>query len=246
MKYKFPKIVRLPGIAAAMLLTWWLAIPSYALTASNIITQARILLNDSSSDTGRQRFSDAQLLQFLNDGQREANIFSWVLRSSYTFTLTGGTTEYALPSDFLTTWRITLSGNKLDQTSFNQLDAESAGWQTSRALKPTKYYVYLATTSVIGFVPAPTTSTGIIVVYYIQQPTEISSLSSSPWNNWTILSPYHSGLIYYIAYRGYLTLLDDKTAMTYFNEWTLYVNSLKEATLKMPDFNPGMAGRRTQ
>lgn len=246
MKYKSPKIVKLPGIVAAVLLTWWLAIPSYALTASEIISQARILLNDSSSDTGRQRFSDTQLLQFLNDGQREANVFSWVLRSSYTLTLTGGTTEYALPTDFLTTWRATLNGSKLDQTSFNQLDAESTGWQVARALRPTKYYVYLASTSVIGFFPAPTTSTGTVAVYYIQQPLEITSLSSSPWNGWLILSPYHSGLIYYVAYRGYMTLLNDKVAMTYFNEWTLYVNSLKEATLKMPDFNPGMAGRRSQ
>ncbi len=243
---KSPKIVKLPGIVAAMLLTWWLAIPSYALTASEIITQARVLLNDSSADTARQRFSDAQLLSFLNDGQREANIFTWVLRSSYTVTLTGGTTEYALPSDFLTTWRVTFSGSKLDQTSFNQLDADSLGWQTSRG-RPNKYYIYLSSPAVIGFVPAPTTlSTGTVVIYYIQQPTEITSLSNSPWNAWPILAPYHSGLIYYLAYRGYMTLLDDKTAMIYFNEWTLYVNSLKEATLKMPDFNPGMGGRRTQ
>lgn len=246
MKFKSPRFVRLPGIVGAILLTWCLAIPSFALTAAEIITQARALLNDTSSDTGRQRFSDAQLLMFINDGQREANIFSWVLKSSYTVALAGGTTEYALPSDFLTTWRVTLDGHKLDQTSFNELDANSAGWNLARG-RPGKYYTYLKSTPVIGFVPAPTSiTTGTVVVYYVQQPTEITVTSNSPWNNWAILAPYHSGLIYYTAYRGYLSLLDTTTANAYFNEWTLYVNSLKEATLKMPDFNPGMTGARTQ
>lgn len=246
MKLKSPRFAKLPGIVAVLLLTWWLAIPSYALTAAEIIAQARVVLNDNSSDTGRQRFSDAQLLSFLNAGQRETNILSgWVLRSSTTIALLGGTTEYSLPSDFLTTWRVTLDGKKLPETSFNELDSNSLGWNIAKG-KPTKYYTYLKNTPVIGFVPAPTvTSTGTVAVFYIQQPTEITSTSNSPWNGWIILAPYQSGLVYYVAYRGYLTLQEDKVAQQYFNEWTVYVNSMKEAILKMPDFNPGMTGTRT-
>jgi hypothetical protein len=247
MKNGKPRITKLPGIVVAILLSWWLVVPAHALTAAEIITQARVLLNDSSADTARQRFSDAQLLSFINDGQREANILSgWVLKSSYTVALVVGTTEYALPSDYLTTWRVTLDGKKLYQTNFNQLDADSIGWNLARG-KPSKYYTYFKNTPVIGFQPAPTTaSTGTAVIYYNQQPTEITSTSSSPWNGWIILSPYHSGLIYYLAYRGYLILLDDKLAMVYFNEYSVYVNSMKEAILKMPDFNPGLTGSRIQ
>jgi hypothetical protein len=245
MKYCAPRTVKLPGMLAVMLLTWWLTVPVYALTASEIISQARVLLNDTASATARQRFSDAQLLGWLNDGQREANIFSWVLRSSYTIITSSGTQEYSLPSDYLTTWRVTQTGIKLPQTSIDSLDADTPGWKTSTG-KPQKYYIYNASTNLIGVVPYPVTntSTTTVVVYYIQQPTEITSLSSSPWNGWNVLAPYHSGLIYYIAYRGYLANLDANTSTAYFNEWSLYVTSLKEALLRAPDYNPGFSGQR--
>lgn len=240
-----PSIIAvLRSCVLAMGIATWLAIPSFALTAQEIITRARVILNDASADTTRQRFSDAQLLAFLNDGQREAGNFSQVLQSTFGITLVGGTTEYALPSDFITPWNVTYFGKKLDQTTFNKLDADSIGWRTSRGT-PTSYYVYLADTMRIGFVPAPVVqSTGPVVVYYTQQPNDLTSLSQSPWNSWIILTPYHSALIYYIAYRGYLTMLDSTTAGAYFNEWTMYVAAMRDAASKMPDYNPGMSGKR--
>lgn len=231
-------------LCLALGVTAWLVVPARALTAAEIITEARVLLNDNSSDTGRQRFSDAQLLRFINDGQREANIFSWVLKSSYSLTLTAGTTEYPVPSDFLTTWRVTYEGRKIDQTSLNELDSNSPGFATASG-RPQKYYLYLATTTWIGFTPAPnSTSTGTVVMYYVQQPTEITSTSSSPWNSWTLLTPYHSGLVYYTVYRGYQAMMEAEMAASYFTEWTLFVQSLKLAGIQQPDFNPGISGRR--
>lgn len=222
------------------------AIPTHALTAAEIISRARLLINDTSADTTRQRFSDAQLLAYLNDGQREANAFSWVLRSSYTFSLTAGTQEYALPTNFLATWRVLLDNKKIDQTSLNELDANSVGWRTVTG-KPQKYYIYLAQTTQIGFFPTPTsTSTGTVVVYLMHQPTELTATTQTPFDGWTVLYPYHSGLSYYIAYRCYMVQEQSDMATPYFNEWALYIQSLKEAAYKLPDFNPGLGGRRTQ
>lgn len=247
MKHKSPRFAILPGIVKAILLTWWLVIPSYALTVREIIAEARVLLNDNSADTTRQRFSDAQLLAFINDGQREANVLSAPIEVTYGGPLVGGTTEYALPSDFLASVRVTLDGKRIPQTSFNQLDADSPGWYLTRG-KPTKYFINPRTTAsgaTIGFVPAPTTtSTGTYVIRYQQRATDVSNLDTEPWNTYNTFTSYHSALVYYAAYRGYMALLDDKIATMYFNEWTLYVNKMKETLLHQPDFNPGVTGQR--
>lgn len=219
---------------------------SYALTAADVIAKARIFLRDTSSDSARQRYSDTDLLGFLNDGQREANSYAWLLKSSYTFTLSGGTTEYAMPSDFMATWRVEYARKKLDQTSINELDANSVSWKTASGT-PQKYYLYTASTTLMGFQPAPTVlTTATVTVYYIQQPTDLTSTASTPFNGWVQLQPYHSSLAYYIAYRGLFTIGDTTLADRYYQEWSGFIEMMRTGMIKMPDYNPGAQGRRTQ
>ena len=220
---------------------------SFALSGSDILTRARLMLRDTSSDTTRQRFSDVQLLGWLNDGQREANAFDFVMQASTTFQLTAGTTEYSLPSDFLTPWRVTYKGRKIDQTSFNQQDAVTVAWQTQSAGTPLAYYIYLAPNPTIGFVPAPASaSTGTITVWYIQQTADLTSTSQIPFNGWAQLYPYHSMLAYYIAFRGFWVIGDSDQAGQYMSEWQQWIAALKMGLGKQPDFNPGFGGRRNQ
>ena len=218
---------------------------AYALTASEIISRARTFLRDTSSSAARQRYSDTQLLGFLNDCQREANSFAWILRSSYTFTLSGGTTEYALPSDFQATWRATYKNRKLDQTSQNELDAKSINWQAVSG-EVNSYYIYIATSPWIGFYPAPVaSSTGTATVHYLQSTTDMTSTSETPWNAWRQLSPYHSGLSYCVAHRGLWTI-GDPLADKYLAEWNQWISVMKFGIMQTPDFNPGFQGRREE
>lgn len=234
----------LPAVVALLFIS---ASQCFALTAADILTRARVLLRDTSSDTTRQRFSDTQLLNWLNDGQREANAFGFVLQSSYTFQLVSGTTEYALPTDFLTPWRVTYKGRKIEQTSFNQQDATSVAWQTQSVGTPNGYYIYLASSPTIGFVPAPSsTSTGTIVVWYIQQTTDMTTTTQVPFNSWSQLIPYHSGLAYFIAYRGLWAIGDQELASNYLQEWQQWIQALKAGIGRQPDFTPGFSGRRNQ
>lgn len=220
---------------------------SFALTAADVLTRARLMLRDTSSDVTRQRFSDAQLLSWLNDGQREANAFDFVMQSSYTFATTGGQQEYSIPSDYLTSWRVTYKGRKLNQTSFNEQDAVTVAWQTQSVGTPLAYYVYLAPNPTIGFVPAPATaSTGTVVLWYIQQTQDLTLTTQTPFNGWSQLVPYHSALSYYIAYRGLWTVGDTDQASQYLSEWQQWVAALKVGLGRQPDFNPGFGGRRTQ
>lgn len=236
-----------PGVAAVLIAIFgWTATPVHALTGAEVISRARIYMRDTSSDASRQRFSDSQLLGFLNDGQREANSYAWLLKSSYTFTLSGGTTEYAMPSDFMATWRVEYARKKLDQTSINELDAMSIAWKTASGT-PQRYYLYTASTTVMGFQPAPTVlTTSTVTVYYIQRSQDLTSASQTPFNGWDQLQSYHSALAYYIAYRGLFTVGDTTLAGTYLQEWSAFIEMMRTGMIKMPDYNPGAAGRRSQ
>lgn len=222
------------------------------LTASDVLTRARVYLRDQSTNANRQQFPDATLLQFLSDGQREANAQNWLIQSSYTFTLTLGTTEYAAPSDFMATMRVWYSPPggggfiKLDQTSMDQLDSQSAGW-TSATGQPTRYFLDRSTTTIyVGFFPAPSVanSTGPVVVYYTQQTADVTSTSAIPFNGNLIMQPYVSALAYYVAYRGFQTVEESELANGYLQLWVSFLGMMRQGIYKTPDYNPGFVGQR--
>lgn len=237
-----------------MLLAVSLGTPAWAtsLSASDILARARVYLRDQSTSANRQQFPDATLLQFLSDGQREANAQNWLLTSSTTLTLTLGTTAYALPSDFIATVRVWLqpsgssSYQKLDQTTFEQMDAQSVGWIGSKGT-PSRYYLDRSTTTTqIAFWPAPsvTGSTGPVIVYYIPQTQDVTATTAYPFNGQPQLQPYASALSYYVTYRGYMALEETELANLYLQYWINFLQIMRQGVTKMPDFNPGFVGNR--
>lgn len=219
--------------------------PSHGMTAAQIIDRVRVNIADQSTAGNRQAFSDADLLKFLNDGQREANILSWLLQDRVTLTLTSGTTEYALPVDFLSTDRVLFNGQKLEQTSLSQLDANTPGWSSASGSTPQKYYLYRTTYTLLGLVPAPRSLTiTSLTVYYIKQPIELTSTSETPWNGWASLTPYHTALVYYVSYRACRALEEDSLAQSYYQEWASSIEVMRKGITSMPDFNPGFIGQR--
>lgn len=240
------KVLLAIGLLAGLLGT------SHAMTASDIISRARFYLKDQSSSSTRQQFSDATLMTYISDGQREANSYAWLILQRYTFSLTANTTEYSLPNDFIAANRVMFkkaSQNawiKLDQTSFNQLDAESSGWMGLSAGTPYRYYVYLTTTPVVGFVPAPaSTSTGTVQMDYVANTLEVTATTQTPFNGFSILVPYHPFLVYYVVCRANQTLEEYDVAQPFCDMWTQSIAVMKAGILKQPDYNPGFSGRRT-
>ena len=232
----------LPGVSRAT-----------TLTAADVLSRARVYLRDQSTAANRQQFSDAILMQFLSDGQREANAQNWLLVSSYTFTLIQGTTGYAVPSDFMATLRVWFSApggggyTKLTATSFDQMDSQSSGWINATG-PPTKYYLDRSPSASLNlnFWPAPgvANSTGPVLVYYVQQTQDVTVTSQIPFNQNLIMQPYVSALAYYVAYRGFLTVEETELANTYLQYWISFLQIMRQGTTKMPDFTPGFVGQR--
>jgi hypothetical protein len=222
------------------------------LTASDVLTRARTYLRDQDTGANRQQFTDTTLLQFLSDGQREANAQNWLIVSSYTITLVQGTTEYSLPSDFIGTMRVWVQNTqsssyvKIDQTSFDQLDARSTGWSSATG-QPTLYYFDRSSQTVqIGFWPAPSVanSTGTVLIYYVQQTQDVTATTAQPFNGNLLLQPYVTALAYYVAYRGFMTVEETDMANAYLQYWVSFLQMMRQGTTKMPDFNPGFVGNR--
>lgn len=238
-------------LAVCLVLGWPVLPQATTLTASDILSRARTFLKDQSTSANRQQFSDAQLLQFASDGQREANAQNWLLQSSYTFTMTGGTTEYAMPSDFMFANRVWYQQPgqayiKLPATSFNDLDAKTSGWLSSKGT-PQAYYIDMSTGTVyMGFYPAPTTaSSGPVIVYYIQNATDLTVTTQQPFNGWNALQPYSSALAYYVTYRAYTTLEEPELAAPYLQYWVNFLLIMRQGLGRQPDFNPPAGALRS-
>jgi len=228
-----------------VILVFLLASPSYGMTVAEILSRVRVNLKDQSVATDRQQFNDTSLIQYLNDGQREANVLAWLLQDIYTITLVSGTREYNLPADFLSTSRVLHNNLKLEQTSLDQLDADSKGWLAATGATPQKYYLYRSTYTLMGFHPKPTSPTVTsVVVYYIKQPVEITATTETPWNGWNTLTPYHSALVYYVTYRAFRALEENDLANMYYQEWATSIEMMRKGIYSMPDFNPGFTGKR--
>jgi hypothetical protein len=86
-------------------------------------------------------------------------------------------------------------------------------------------------------------STGTVIVYYVQQPTDITSTSQIPFNGNFIYQPYVSALAYYVAGRGFQTVEEMDLSANYFQLWYGFLQLMHQGMAKTPDFNPGFVGQ---
>lgn len=223
-----------------LLLVLLLASPVRAITLSTLRGDCRVLVQDAGST--RYRFSDAQMLRFLNEGQKDLVQFAKPIRKAYQFELVSGTTYYSTPSDFLSVERLTRSYQVLREESIKSLD-KTQQWQTVGGL-PISYYVNHSSRSLIGFYPFPssTSSTGTIRMEYNAQATDLSSDSDQPFNGISELQPYGYLLAFYCAYRA--SLIDSETvqAQAYYAEYRRGSDMLGADAFSRPNYRPGAVG----
>ena len=178
---------------------------SYSLTLSNLRTELRRILRDT--DSSRQRFTDAFLLDFTNEAQREITNATWVVEESSSRVLSPLTTYYLLPNDVITITGIEFLNSQnnyisLDETTYKKLEADNPGWRRFNAA-PVEYFVDNATTTnqlVISYIPIPdSSSTGTVTVRYISQVDDLSADADVPFNGRRELYTFHMSIVYYSA-----------------------------------------------
>lgn len=169
-----------------------------AKTATELIYDTRLYARDPSS-TGRVRFTDSQILNFLNEAQKNVIAMTLCIQKVYTFNTIAGTIYYEMPSDYIYPERVLSNNMKLEEKSPAKLDIASSKWETVSG-KPINYFVNFSSRTKIGFYPFPNTvndTTTIRVEYYAQATDMI--YSDTPFNAITELIPFHQMLAYYSA-----------------------------------------------
>ena len=225
-----------------LLLAAALLIPATAeaITLATLRADCRVLVQDTGST--RNRFTDAQLLRFLNEGQKDLVQYAKPIRKPYQFELVAGTTYYAAPSDFLSVERLTRSHQVLSEQSVKALDKQIQ-WQTTPGL-PISYFVNHSSRSLIGFYPFPatTSSTGTIRMEYNASATDLSADSDQPFNGIGELQPYGYYVSLYCGYRA--ALIDSMTvqAQAYYAEYRRGSEMLASDAFARPNYRPGAVG----
>lgn len=173
--------------------------PAAALTLTQLIAEARVLALDGSSAT-RQRFTDSQITEFLNEAQREALTQTRCLRQDQVFSLLPGTTYYPLPSNYLTMERLTVGYKYLQEMSPAALDGRSRAWEAASGY-PTYYFINFSSPAVVGFAPWPaaSTDTDTVKMEYDVQATDLVNGTDVPYNGVPTMTDYHHALAYFAA-----------------------------------------------
>lgn len=240
--------MRLKNLVLAVVASITLSSVVEALPLSSIRSAVRSRLRDTAADVSYQRYSDATIDEFINEGQRDFVSKTLLMSGTTVFGLTSGTIEYDLPADYLSSIRVTISSRVLEQVSIGGLDSNSSDW-TIATSTPTRYYVTphsSATSYRIGFIAKPSvTTTGSVRMFYYQQATDLSSDTDVPFGGRYQYVPYHPALIDYASAIGWLVQGRMDLAKPFFDLYGGQIEIAKRNLGFMPDFNPAMTGSRT-
>lgn len=91
-----------------------------------IITRARYTLADPKAE----RWSDAQLLSYLDEGQKDLCRRAKLLRSETSFNVLEGVNEYSMPDDFLLLDSVFYNDRSLSMVGHLELESRDANWTT--------------------------------------------------------------------------------------------------------------------
>lgn len=216
----------------------------YALDRSDIRDGIRLRIKDTNSE--RQRYTDAQLNNLINQEQRDVVNLTGIIKSNTDIVLSTGTTYYSIPSTVISIDRITLDFKDLPEATLKGLDSENSGgaWALTSG-KPQKYFQDPARPGQIGVFPWPQAllTTGTLHVNYFADADDMVDDTDVPFNGSLRYLPYHDLLIYGISYKIELTEGDAPKAQEYrgYYESRILLLGNKDQS---PNFLPGLSGQR--
>lgn len=170
--------------------------------ASEISDRARLVLNDADG----VRWLDAELLKWINDGQRAVVLVRPDACCSNTgLTLAAGTKQ-TIPSDGLRLLDVVRNvdsngagGRVVRHVDRDVLDTQNVNWHSETGQATVKNYVYDNRDPKTFYVYPPATSSARVEIVYAKNPTDCASLSSSL----AIADIYADALLNYVLFRAY-------------------------------------------
>jgi hypothetical protein len=244
-------VKRLSIVLAAVFLSVSLC---HAQTLAQIRTEIRRAIRDNPSSSSFYKYSDAVLLDFINEAQRETVNLTGLAAKTTQYVLTAGVTYYSLPTDLLLINQVYFTDSRLntlglEQKSQRSLYDNNPMWERNSGT-PISYWVSNSTLPQnqqsaplrISYIPIPTrTSTGTVTIWYDATVSDLSADADVPFDNRSNLYPYHMGLAYHVIYRIKLIQGQVEEAAAYQKLYISSVDVMKGRFSQMPDYRPGVS-----
>lgn len=176
---------------------------SLALTLSEIRTAIRRNVRDTASSSSLRRYSDTVLNAFANEAQRAIINDTWAMTNSRFETVTAGVTTYSMEATGIKPYRVTVNSIPLPQLDIKQLDTELAGssWPFTSGT-PVAWYVNTGRTpNRVSLYPVPSETGAAIATAFYDLPADMTSDSSTPFNDLGTLYSYHDLVVFYVSFR---------------------------------------------
>lgn len=151
-------------------------------------------------DTAGVQITDANIINWINDAQRELSNKSQNLQVRATTDLIAGQMEYAKPPNCLNLRDVRISGQSLRGIVLQEADAQFPNWDNPAtwAVGDPNYFWSYSEHIDIYPVPAATVTSGI-VLYYTRTPVTVALTTDVPE-----LDPlYHSLIVRYCMQQAY-------------------------------------------
>jgi hypothetical protein len=234
-------------LAAALL---FFAGSAHALTLAEIRTRIRTNIHDTSTSSGLQRYSDATLTQEVNEAQRDVVNQTWCLETSTSITVAVGTTYYNLPTDVLTITQVRFRDTtglvtEMSEVGRRKLFQDDPNFENNgQSSPPSQYFIQFSTAGganlQMGVYSAPS-STGTLLIDYIQQAADLSADSDIPLDGYRALYVYHYALVYRVSSR--IRLREGfSDADAYSQLYAAEIASMLNRVGAKPNSNPGFKG----
>jgi len=220
----------------------------FGLTLLQIRDAVRLRIKDVGISSQRQRFTDAQLNEFINQTHRDVVNVTWAVKRSTTIVLVANTTFYAMPTDFITADRLVFDNRNFEEESVQGLDSRfnNADWRTTDGA-PEIYFRDEQRPDDIGFYPFPDdsgNSTGTVVLGYFAIAPDLSSDSDEPFDSINRLQQYSDLLIYEPVYKVFLIEGEGDKALEYRQYYEKRLELMVSLEGQRPNWKPGFSSQR--
>ena len=223
-----------------MVLIFLIALNLFALTETQLETQARLLLEDSSSSTDEQHFSPTEYLNWINIAQKEIASLTWCVKKSTTIASVAGQESYTLPTDYYSPDRVVFKGRVLTPTSEDELYAQKSYWTDDSSSTLTQYYFIRQYPNSSGdntlhLYKKPDTASNM-TVQYIAIPADLSVSSDVPFNSDKKLVGFHYLIPLWVASKGWLLQGDINKANGFYSQYIQGVYMMRRSLNLNADF----------
>ncbi len=203
----------------------YFASTSFSATLSEIRSDVRYSIRDTTATTNNYKYSDVFLNYRINQTAQEIARATLPIYTSKLISTVTGQMEYTVSTDTakidrVCMWQTVSTTDNYKKLTFATLsnldDRKGSTWESSGAGNPTDYYVR---GNIVGLVPKPDGAhsfTNALKVYYYKIPIDMCSDSAEPWEGIYNLKDYHSLIVIGVTYKckkdvGDQTWKDDYT-----------------------------------